>query len=127
MKISSVTNVKINLFCEKLESVQYNAALAITGAIQGTSRDKIYQESVLEFLKSRRWFKCLSRLFKIIKEEAPNYLTNLVPKCETNTRARSNGIPFLNGQKNIFQYFFRFLFFILPVQISIYKFSTKMV
>ena len=127
MKISSMTNVKINLFCEKLESVQYNAALAITGAIQGTSRDKIYQESVLEFLKSRRWFKCLSRLFKIIKEEAPNYLTNLVPKCETNTRARSNGIPFLNGQKNIFQYFFRCLFFILPVQISIYKFSTKMV
>ena len=31
-------------FCEKIESVQYNAALAITGAIQGTSRDKIYHE-----------------------------------------------------------------------------------
>ena len=31
-------------FCEKLESVQYKAALAITGAIQSTSRDKIYQE-----------------------------------------------------------------------------------
>ena len=29
-------------FCEKLKSVQYKAALAITGAIQGTSRDKIY-------------------------------------------------------------------------------------
>ena len=27
-------------FCEKLESVQYKAALAITGAIQGTSPDK---------------------------------------------------------------------------------------
>ena len=31
-------------FSEKLESIQYKAALAITGAIQGTSRDKIYQE-----------------------------------------------------------------------------------
>ena len=31
-------------FCEKLESVQYKAALAITGAIQSISRDKIYQE-----------------------------------------------------------------------------------
>ena len=31
-------------FCEKTESVQYKAALAITGAIQGTSRDKIYHE-----------------------------------------------------------------------------------
>ena len=41
-------------FCEKLESTQYKAALAITGAIQGTSRDKLYQELGLESLKSRR-------------------------------------------------------------------------
>ena len=31
-------------FCNKIESVQYKSALAITGAIQGTSREKIYQE-----------------------------------------------------------------------------------
>ena len=31
-------------FCEKLESVQYNVELAITGAIQGTSHESIYQE-----------------------------------------------------------------------------------
>ena len=30
-------------FCEKLESIQYKAALAITGAIHGTSRDKTYK------------------------------------------------------------------------------------
>ena len=42
-------------FCEKIESVQYRAALAITGAIQGTSRDKLYHELGLESLKSRRW------------------------------------------------------------------------
>ena len=40
-------------FCEKIESVQYKATLAITGAIQGTSRDKIYQELGLESLKSK--------------------------------------------------------------------------
>ena len=40
-------------FCKKLESLQYKTALAITGAIQGTSRDKIYQELGLETLKSR--------------------------------------------------------------------------
>ena len=44
-------------FCEKLESVQYKAALAITGAMQGTSRDKIYQELGLESLKSRSSYK----------------------------------------------------------------------
>ena len=46
-------------FCEKLESIQYKVALPITGAIQGTSRDKIYQELGLESFKSRRWYKCL--------------------------------------------------------------------
>ena len=46
-------------FCEKIESVQYQATLAITGAIQGTSCDKIYQELGLESLKSRRWYKRL--------------------------------------------------------------------
>ena len=35
-------------FCEKLESIQCKTALAITGAMQGTSRDKIYQELGLD-------------------------------------------------------------------------------
>ena len=42
-------------FCEKIESLQYKPTLAITGSIQGTSRDKIYQELGLELLKLRRW------------------------------------------------------------------------
>ena len=50
-------------FCEKIESVQYKATLAITGAIQGTSCDKIYQELGLESLKSRRWYRCLVFFF----------------------------------------------------------------
>ena len=41
-------------FCEKLELVQYKAVLAITGAIQGNSCDKTYQELGLESIKSRR-------------------------------------------------------------------------
>ena len=35
-------------FCNKLESVQYKAALAIKGSIQGTSHEKIYHELGLE-------------------------------------------------------------------------------
>ena len=37
-------------FSDKLETVQYNATLAITGAIKGTSREKLYQELGLEYL-----------------------------------------------------------------------------
>ena len=55
MEITSMTNLRMNLFCEKLKSLQYKAALAMTGVMQGTSRDKIYQELGLETLKSRRW------------------------------------------------------------------------
>ena len=39
-------------FCSKIQSVQYNAALAITGAIRGTSQTKLYRELGLESLKS---------------------------------------------------------------------------
>ena len=37
---------------EKLESVQYSAALAVTGAWRGTSREKLYAELVWESLSS---------------------------------------------------------------------------
>ena len=45
-----------NSFHQKLESVQQNAVLAITGAIRGSSRETRYQELGLESLKQRRWF-----------------------------------------------------------------------
>ena len=38
-------------FHQKLESIQYNAALALTGAIRGSSREKFYQELSLESLQ----------------------------------------------------------------------------
>ena len=49
----------IGYFQKKLESIQYNAALAITGAIRGTSREKIYSELGLESLQDRRWYRKL--------------------------------------------------------------------
>ena len=46
-------------FYQKLEKMLYNACIAITGAIRGTSKKKIYQELGLESLASRRWFRKL--------------------------------------------------------------------
>ena len=40
-------------FSSKLEAVQYKAALAITGAIKGTAREKLYQELALEHIYMR--------------------------------------------------------------------------
>ena len=39
-------------FHQKLGSIQYNAALAVTGAIRDTSKEKLYQELGLEFFKN---------------------------------------------------------------------------
>ena len=60
-----------NSFHQKLESIQYNAALAITGAIRGFSSEKVYQELGLESLKQRRWFRKLFYFFKITKYQSP--------------------------------------------------------
>ena len=40
--------------CYKIESLRYNAALAIAGTIQGSSKEKLYQEFDFEYLSSRR-------------------------------------------------------------------------
>ena len=39
-------------FISKIEQVQYNAALAITGAIKCSSHSKLYKEQGLESLES---------------------------------------------------------------------------
>ena len=46
-------------FHQKLEAIQYNAALALTEAIRGGSREKLYQELGLESLQLRRWYRKL--------------------------------------------------------------------
>ena len=88
-----------SFFCEKLEPVQYKAALVITGVIQSTSHEKIFQELGLESLKSRRWFKRLCCMFKIMKNEASNYLISLIPKRKQTFNTRNKYLP-LNYDAN---------------------------
>ena len=46
-------------FTDKTEQLQYKACLAITAAIQGTSRECLHNELGLECLSSRRWYRKL--------------------------------------------------------------------
>ena len=66
-------------FCQKIESVQYKAALAITSAIQGTSQEKFYDELGLETLKSQGRLRRLCCMYKIVNIGIPKYLTDLIP------------------------------------------------
>ena len=52
-------------FHNKLEKLQYSAALAITGAIRGSSKERLYAESGLESLQLLRWFRKLVVFYKL--------------------------------------------------------------
>ena len=84
-------------FCEKLKSVQYKAVFVVTGAIQVASRENIFMELGLRSIKSR-WFKRLCCMFKRIKNQAPEYLNNLIPKRKQNFYSRNIYIPGYNCQ-----------------------------
>ena len=58
---------------------QYDAALTITGAIRGTSREKLYAELGIESLKFRQWFRKLACFYKIQSTGLPKYLLQLIP------------------------------------------------
>ena len=59
-----------------IESIQYNAALAIAGAIPGSSLEMMYQELGL---RDRRWYRKLRFHFKIRHNDCPLYLTAYIP------------------------------------------------
>ena len=93
-----------NSFHQKLESIQYNAALAITGAIRGTSSEKLYQELGLESLQQRRWYRKLCIFFKIIKDKSPEYLLNMIPTNNSSYSTRNaDSIPQLKMKHNFFR------------------------
>ena len=61
-------------FQNKIEKVQYRTCLAITGAIQGASKDEIYDELGLHSLTNRRWRNKLIFFYKILNGLLPDYL-----------------------------------------------------
>ena len=66
-------------FHQNLESIQYNAALALTRAFRDSSRGKLYQELDLESLQLRQWYRKLCCFYKIYNKQAPGYLSKLIP------------------------------------------------
>ena len=61
--------------------------------MQGTSGEFFYVELGLESLKSRRWIRRLCCMLKIMKNQAPEYLNNLIPKGKQNFNARYIYVP----------------------------------
>ena len=57
---------------DNIESLQYNAALAITGAIRGSSKETFFQELDFEYLSSARWLRKLFLIYKTVVNKSPN-------------------------------------------------------
>ena len=90
-------------FHEKPESIQYNAALAVTGAVRGSSTEKPYQELRLESL-NRRWFRKLCQFYKILKSKSPRYLFDIIPtKLRVHNNRYCDNIPLLKIKHNYFR------------------------
>ena len=68
---------------EILEKTQYQAALAVTGTWQGTSRVKLYEELGWESLSDRRISRRILLMHKIIDEKKhPNTSAIVYPQIE---------------------------------------------
>ena len=67
------------VFRRYFQKKQYNAALAITGAIRGTSREKLCSKPDLESLQDRRWYRKLCVFYKILNNMSPKYLSDIIP------------------------------------------------
>ena len=62
-----------------LEQLQYEAARLVTGAIKGTSRERLLNEVAWVKLKERRTYHKLNMIYKILNNLAPSYLQELCP------------------------------------------------
>ena len=72
--------VTITDIMEKAERIQYQAALAVTGAWQGSSRSKFYEELGWESLSDRRWCKRILQIHKIVSNNTSSYLKDKLPR-----------------------------------------------
>ena len=93
-----------NSFQEKLDSIQYNVCLPLTGAIRGTTKEKFYQEMGLESLRDRRWWRKFYLFYKVLENENSKYFFSLgtIRRSFYSTQNIHN-IPFLNTKHKFFK------------------------
>ena len=88
-------------FSSEIEAVRYNAALAITNAIKGTSRTELYKELGIESLSFHRWFRRLKT------QRVPKYLYKLIPlKNKTYDTRSTHSVGTYFCRTNAFKYSF---------------------
>ena len=75
--------INLNFMMQRLESIQYQAALAVSGAWKGSSTTKLYEELGWESLSDRRWLRRLCQFYKIQNDLTHSYLKEPIPQPRT--------------------------------------------
>ena len=71
--------VTLNPLMKKVEKIQYQAALAVTGTWQGSNRSKLYEELGWEPLSDPRRCRRILQIHKISNDKTPSYLKDKLP------------------------------------------------
>ena len=96
--------VTLSYLMEKVERIQYQAALAITGAWQGSNRSNLYDELGWESLSDRRWCRRILKLHKILCKQTPTYLKNKLSPLSTPLYSQNCSNTFHGIQCKTFRY-----------------------
>ena len=68
------SGMSLNSLMEKVERIQYQAALVVTGTWSGSPRSKIYEKLGWESLSDRRTGRRVLQIHKIFNNKSPSYL-----------------------------------------------------
>ena len=80
---SFITNMTQSLHLtlpKRFESIQYSAALVVTGAWRGTNTDRLCEEVGWEILYYRKWYRCLCHFYKLRNYQRPYNLYSEIPQ-----------------------------------------------
>ena len=90
------TQFGVNLtdLMEKAEIIQYQTALAVTGAWQGSSCSKLYDDLGWESLSERRWCRRILQIHKIVSKKTPSYLKGKLPRHRRPLYSQNNNNTF---------------------------------
>ena len=75
---------------EKAERIHYQEVFAVTGAWQGSSRSKLYEELGWESLSERRWCRHILQIRKIVSNNTPSYLKDKLPRHRRPSFSQNN-------------------------------------
>ena len=73
------SSISLKYSMQSIESTQYQAALAVSGAWKGSNTSKLYEELGWESLTDRRWYRRLLQFYNIFNDMTPSYLKDIIP------------------------------------------------